>query len=147
MFTILLCQVKSFTVHRRKDLSHRLLVQLKVKKVVGLNIDDKLKEKEINHILVDPLNDEPISLSGKSKGVSKARRATTSKKVPKLEETIARVEQDIAETKERIRKAEADGDREYMMKLMDDLKEQREYLKELQKKENILLEQSRGTGK
>jgi len=58
----------------------------------------------------------------------------------KLEETIARVEQDIAETKERIRKAEADGDREYMMKLM-------EYLKELQKKENILLEQSRGTGK
>ena len=57
-----------------------------------------------------------------------------------LEAKIANVEADIADTKEEIKQAKADGrSEEYLMKLMD-------YLKELQKEKNMLLEKSRGIG-
>jgi uncharacterized membrane protein (DUF106 family) len=49
-----------------------------------------------------------------------------------VREKIASVEKELAEVKEKIKKAEDAGDREFLMKLMD--KET-----ELQKKENILL--------
>jgi septal ring factor EnvC (AmiA/AmiB activator) len=61
-------------------------------------------------------------------------------KIARVEKKIADTEKKIVKTEEKIEKAEKDGDRELMMKWMDDLGKQRIYLDDLQKKENILLE-------
>ncbi len=64
-----------------------------------------------------------------------------------LEDKIASVEKKIGETEEKIKKVEDEGNEEKWKILMNDLKEQREYLKELQKEKNILLEQGKWRSK
>ena len=63
-----------------------------------------------------------------------------------LEEKITNIEKDLGETKEEIKKAKADGDKEYLMKLMGVYEKQMGYLDDLQKEKNILLEQSKESG-